>query len=286
MHHTGITRRDFGLLTLTAAVRPEPLTALQCIERLQKNLGIPWRTPTVDTFKAGDPGTPVHGIATTFMATLDVMQRAFTAGRNLVITHEPTFYSHEDQTAPLANDPVYRFKRDFIAANRMVVFRFHDHLHLRKPDFILAGIENAFAWQRFVDTDQAIDQRSYVLPPTTLGDVARHVQSRLGIRALRVVGDPQLPVTRAAINAGYTSFGAVQKLLGHADILIAGEMREWEGVEYTQDAISAGMKKGLILLGHQASEEPGMQLCADWLHTFIPEVPVEWIPTREPFWRA
>ncbi len=286
MHHTGITRREFGMLSAAATAAGEGLSARQCIERLQKNVGVTWRTPTVDTFKAGDPETPVRGIATTFMATLDVLQRASAAGRNLVITHEPTFYSHEDQTAMLADDPVYTFKRDFIAANRMVVFRFHDHLHLRKPDLILDGIERAFKWQRFVDSSQALGQRSYALPPTTLGDVARHVQSRLGIRALRVVGDPQLPVTRSAINAGYTSFGAVQKLLAHADVLIAGEMREWEGVEYTQDAVSAGMKKGLILLGHQVSEEPGMQLCADWLHSFIPEVPVEWIPSREPFWRV
>lgn len=28
-----------------------------------------------------------------------------------------------------------------------------------------------------------------------------------------------------------------------------------------------------------------MRLCADWLKTFIPEVPVDWIPAGDPFWR-
>jgi len=27
-----------------------------------------------------------------------------------------------------------------------------------------------------------------------------------------------------------------------------------------------------------------MKYCADWLRSFIPEVPIEFIPTPEPFW--
>ena len=45
------------------------LTARQVIERIQKNVGVAWRSQTVDTFKAGDPDTPVTGIAVTMMAT-------------------------------------------------------------------------------------------------------------------------------------------------------------------------------------------------------------------------
>jgi hypothetical protein len=28
-----------------------------------------------------------------------------------------------------------------------------------------------------------------------------------------------------------------------------------------------------------------MRVCADWLKTFISEVPVAWIPAGDPFWR-
>jgi len=87
----------------------------------------------VDTFKAGDPDTPVTGVATTMMATFDVLKRAASEGANLVITHEPTFYSHEDKTESLeeANDPVWREKENFIREHRIVVWRFHDHWHMR-----------------------------------------------------------------------------------------------------------------------------------------------------------
>ena len=37
-------------------------------------------------------------------------------------------------------------------------------------------------------------------------------------------------------------------------------------------------------LGHVVSEQGGMIYCADWLRSFISEVPIEFIPDREPFW--
>ena len=44
-----------------------------------------------------------------------------------------------------------------------------------------------------------------------------------------------------------------------------------------------GQKKGLIVIGLEASEEPGCGEVAAWLKSFISEVPVEWIPAGEPF---
>jgi len=120
-----------------AAQQARP-TAQALIDRIQKNVGVAWSTPTVDTFKAGDPSTPITGIAVTMMATLDVIQRAAASDKNLVITHEPTFYSHLDNTADLEkhNDAVLAEKQAFIRDHHMVVWRFHDHWHRRKPDGI------------------------------------------------------------------------------------------------------------------------------------------------------
>ena len=46
--------------------------------------------------------TSVRGIATSAMATLDVLKKAVSAGANLIITCEPTFYSKADTAAPAA----------------------------------------------------------------------------------------------------------------------------------------------------------------------------------------
>ena len=76
-------RKAFCLSSLlwaaSACAQTPTITAQQVIERIQKEVGVPWRAQTVDTFKAGDPNTPVTGVAVTMMATLDVLQRAAAA---------------------------------------------------------------------------------------------------------------------------------------------------------------------------------------------------------------
>jgi len=212
-----------------------------------------------------------------------VLQRAAKSGRNLVITHEPTFYNHEDDTKDFAADPVYAAKHAFIEKNNMVVWRFHDHWHARRPDGILTGMLDILGWEKYRDPENS---RLLVLPATSLASLARDVQKRLKVRTMRVIGDPAMPVSKVALNPAYANLQGVTGTLmrPEVDVLVVGESREWEGVEYAQDAIAAGMKKALIVLGHAISEENGMSECARWLKTFVTEVPVEFVPAGEPFW--
>ena len=78
--------------------------------------------------------------------------------------------------------------------------------------------------------------------------------------------------------------GEVGRPPADLDVLVIGEAREWELIEYAADTITSGKKKGLIVLGHIPSEQAGMINCANWLKTFITEVPIEFIPAPEPFW--
>lgn len=258
------------------------LTARQVIERIQKNVGVPWQKDTVDTFKAGDPETQVTGVATSFMATLDVLQRASASGKNLIITHEPTFYSHLDGIKDLTADPIFRVKRDFIAKNKLVVWRFHDHWHARQPDAIYIALAQLLGWEKYsVDKSQML----YALPPTTLEALARDMQTRLKTQALRVIGDPRIEVSKVALSPGAAGLRMQMELMPKADVYVCGEATEWEGIEYARDTIASGEKKGMIMAGHVVTEEPGMNLCAQWVKTLVPEVPVEWIPAGDPFWR-
>jgi putative NIF3 family GTP cyclohydrolase 1 type 2 len=279
MAGTGLATAAF----LSAQSSGSVITAGEVIDRIKKNVGIPWREQTVDRIIAGNPDTPVKGIATTMMATLDVVQRAAAAGRNLVITHEPTFYSHPDTVDQIANDATYQFKLDFMRRNNMVSFHFHDHWHGHKPDGIAAGMARELGWEKNVDPQ---NPRLFTFAPVPLVRFARDMESRLKIRTMRVVGDPQMPVTRAVASWGYVSQFPGIPLLARPDIdvLIVGETREWEVVEYAQDMITSGKKKALILLGHVVSEQAGMKYCAEWLKTFVSEVPIEFIPAAEPFW--
>jgi len=253
------------------------------IERIKANVGVPWRTQTVDNMIAGSAETRVKGIATTMMATLDVVQRAAAAGKNMVITHEPTYYSHQDRIDQLTSDATYQFKLDFLRKNDMAVFHFHDHWHARRPDGIAAGMARELGWERNADPQ---NPRQFTFPGTPLARLARDMQSRLKIRTMRVVGDPRLAVKRVAASWGNVSQFPGIPLLAQpeVDVLVVGETHEWELVEYAQDMIASGKKKALILMGHVVSEQSGMKLCAEWLRSFVTEVPIEFIAAAEPFW--
>lgn len=275
-----------GCTLLTSAAPASDLTAQQVVDRMKDHVGIPWGAgPTVDTFKDGDPNTPVQGVATCMMATFDVLKRAADQGANLIITHEPTFWGHLDSLEPMAaeNDAVLRAKRDFIKAHNMVIFRFHDHIHQMKPDMIVHGVAQALGWDNFRSADSEL---KYVLPETTLGELAADIARKLNIKTLRVTGDPATKVSRIGFSPGFSGFGVHRKLLqdDNVEVLVYGEAHEWETIEYMADAITAGRKKGLITMGHIPSEEAGMKECAVWLKTFVPEVPVHFVSTPEPFW--
>ncbi len=274
------------LLSTSAFAQNKVLTARQVIERVQAHVGVPWRSDTVDTFKAGNPDAPVTGIAVTMMATLDVLKRAAASGNNLIITHEPTFFNHLDKPDDLAegeNDPVLAEKRAFIEKHGLIIWRFHDHWHARKPDGIQAGMVHALGWEKFQDP---ANEHLFTMPRTTLAELAAAIRARLGIRAMRVVGDSGMEVTRVAMSPGAAGFGRETRTLEMKDVevLVVGETREWETVEYVADAVTEGKHKALIILGHIPSEQAGMEECTRWLKGFITEVPVNFVPSLEPFW--
>jgi putative NIF3 family GTP cyclohydrolase 1 type 2 len=284
----GMMYRIFLLSITTSAIlfgQPaSSLTAKQVIERIQAHVGVPWHAETVDTIKAGDPETRVAGIATTMMATYDVLVRAAAEGKNLIITHEPTFYSHLDHTDVFEkeHDAVWSDKQRFIKEHNLVVWRFHDHWHLMKPDGILTGVVRSLEWQKF---QNASEPALFVVPETTVEQLADQMKKRLGIHVLRYVGDPKMKITRVALSPGAGGPERHRRMLQRDDVevLAIGEVPEWETIEYVSDAASEGKKKALILLGHIPSEQPGMEYCAEWLKTFVSEVPVGFVPTREPF---
>lgn len=285
-----VSRRSFvaaGAATLMSAGlarRPKAgLTAQQVVARIQEKVGVPWRQTTVDTFKAGDPATVVTGIATTAMATLGVLQQAAAKGRNLIITHEPAFYTATDDPGPRATDPVYLAKKAFIEQHRLVIWRFSDHWLARQPSEFAHALAEALGWAAGRD---AANDRIYRIAPGTVGSVTAHVRDRLRISGgMRVVGRADLPVRRVLLSPGTTDLAGTVANLRDADLVLSGEPREWEAVEYVFDTASAGTPKALIAVGRVVSEEPGMRACAAWLRTLLPDVPVDAIAVGNPYWR-
>jgi len=270
-----------GLLaTVPALGQRKPITARQVVERIRDNLGIPWRYRTADTFKWGDPDAPITGITCTFTSTYRLLQQSAAAGNSFVITHEPTFWSADDVATGLRDDALFEQKMEFIDQNRMVVWRFHDHWHARRPDGISTGWNHRMGWDQYLSADQ----RTYVIPETTLEALAKEMESKLGVHSARMVGDPKLKVTRVGHGGHYIA--QCMAMAQSVDVVVGGEVREWETVEYFRDAAALGQKKGLIVLPHEGGEEAGMEECARWLKGFVTEVPIQFIASGDPFWIA
>jgi putative NIF3 family GTP cyclohydrolase 1 type 2 len=180
-------------------------------------------------------------------------------------------------------DPVYVGKNAFIEKHKLVVFRLTQHWNQRQPDPRAQGLAAAMSWSKYKVGDDAV---RYEVPAITLDALASDLKKRLGTRGgIRAIGDRAMTVRRIGLLPGYTTIQAAIAMLPTVDVIVAGEVQEWESATYAQDVAFAGVKKGFISIGRVVNEAPGMQICADWLKTFVPEVPIKFIAAGDPYWR-
>ncbi len=258
------------------------MTVREVIDLILKSIpGAPFNQ-TVDTIKAGDPGQLVKGIVTTMFATDAVIEKTAREGANFIIAHEPTFYNHLDETAWLEHDPVYGFKKELLQKNDIAVWRFHDYWHSHQPDGIRYGVMQSLGWEKKIDPHgSAIIE----LPATSLQEIITLLKKRLGIQMVKVIGDTNRLCSRIAILPGMAGGRMQIQMLQKEkpDLLICGELNEWETSEYIRDAQYQGIKTALVVTGHSLSEEPGMQWLVEWLQPQVPGIRVTHIPSGDPF---
>jgi putative NIF3 family GTP cyclohydrolase 1 type 2 len=180
-------------------------------------------------------------------------------------------------------DPVYAGKNEFLAKHKLVVFRLTHHWNQRKPDPRARGLAAAMNWMKYNAGDDGL---RYEIPAITLEALAGQLKKNLGTRGgVRAIGKRTMTVRRVGLLPGYTMIQASIAMLPDVDVIVAGEVQEWESATYAQDVAFAGLEKGFISIGRVVNEAPGMQVCADWLKTVIPEVPVSFISAGDPYWR-
>jgi hypothetical protein len=191
----------------------------------------------------------------------------------------------------MENDALYRMKRDFILTNNLVIYRFFDNWNARQPDAQLQGLAKALGWEKYYRPSGGVpwgaNNGFFEIPPTTLKATAQAIKKRLRMKSIRCGGDPDILVHKAGLSHGMYYLPDLRQLLAEpgVDLVVLGEP-QWENELslYNFDLRAAGIKKGMIVLGQEVSEEPGSGEMAAWLKTFVSEVPVQWIPSGEPSW--
>ncbi|MDB5127501.1 Nif3-like dinuclear metal center hexameric protein [Mucilaginibacter sp.] len=256
-------------------------TVQQVIDLIMKEVNLSPITNTVDTLKSGDAGQIVTGIVTTMFATVAVIEQAAKLNANFIIAHEPTFYNHTDNPDWVKDNAIVKQKQALLKKHNITVWRFHDYCHSLKPDAVAYGVVKKLNWLPYYKAGD----NTMNIPPVSLQQLVQHLKSSLGIAHLRIIGNLNQQCQRVTLMPGAPGG---QRQIGAAiaqkpDVLIVGEVAEWETAEYIRDAHLLGANISLIILGHNLSEDPGMEYFVDWLQPKLTGVKVTHIKSGDPF---
>lgn len=257
------------------------LTVQQIMDIILKEVpGAPFKE-TVDTFKSGSGDQQVTGIVTTMFPTIDIIQKTAGLGANFIIAHEPSFYNHTDDRNYVKENSVLQKKLELLHQHGIAVWRFHDYWHSVKPDGIQQGVLRKTGWLQYAKEDAV----NFKIPRQSLKEIVSHLKSSLGISEVRVIGDPSQSCSAVSLLPG--AWGGERQIetaeKHQPDVLICGEVHEWETAEYVRDRRSFGLSTALIILGHAQSEEPGMEYLVDWLGPKIPGIKITHLESGNPF---
>lgn len=232
---------------------------------------------TVDTLKAGSRDIKVTGIVTTMFATVEVIRKAISINANFIIAHEPTFYSHTDETKWLESDDVYQYKLALLKQHNITVWRNHDYIHHLVPDGVLVGMVDQLGWKKYEGTPPYVFNFNQT---PKLSGLIKELKGKLDIKMVRYIGNLNQQCKKVLFMegaaGGKTQISAISKI--KPDVVICGEISEWETAEYVRDARAKGDQLALIVLGHIASEEAGSEFMLKWLKSNFPKIKSIHIP--------
>ena len=240
---------------------------------------------TCDGVKSGNTMLECTGIATTCVATVNVIRSAIERNINLIITHEPVFYSHMDDTSWLENiHETYDEKRELLEKHGIVVWRDHDHIHAHQPDRIYYGIMKELEWEAYVKGDKN-KPVYYELPSTTARELGLYLKDKLGLNGVRMIGNLDAVISKVMCCGHLFPRKAEEDKLNmflEADVLIPLEVIDWTVLNYARDAGQLGKAKAVINVGHFNWEEMGMKYAVNWLSQLVKQqVPVTFIPSSD-----
>lgn len=242
--------------------------------------GAPFKQ-TVDTLKSGSEANTVTGIVTTMFTTIQVIEEAAKLKANFIIAHEPTFYNHLDDVNTTTENLLVKKKQALLLKYGITVWRFHDYWHACKPDGIQYGFMKKMDWLPYFKSREEL----VILPTLTLQSLIDQLKHKLGIEKLRFIGDLSQSFTQVAVLPGSWGGKNQMQILESLkpEVIIVGELQEWETAEYIRDVHLTGSSTALIVLGHAVSEEPGMEYLVEWLKPKLPGLSITHIASGNPF---
>jgi len=220
----------------------------------------------------GSPETAVKAVLVTWMADTAALRKAIAGRCNVVLCHEPPFYSEKNELPP------YRWLN---AVNDCAEQSWHPNRQRRalieKHGLTLLqchyGLDRFPIYESFVEAlgltapgkDRGWEQVYRLPKPMTVAALTKLVKERLGIAGtVRVAGDSRRKVRRVVslwggLGLNVNLYWLRQGIAHGADVAVAGEMDEF----LMRFAAEAGIP--VIETSHQLSEEIGLGRYAEVL---------------------
>ena len=235
-----------------------------------------------DGVKAGDPNAEVSKIAVCMFPTVKVLRQAAEWGAKLLVTHEPLYFKHMDEHA---EEPVEAEKRAIAEKAGLTVYRYHDHAHREKPDRIIKGVVRAMDPKGSVEIPEKNKARIIPEKPVSPRALARELEKKLDLKHIRIAGAADVPCSRVSVMVGSprTDLQLEELQCDLCEVLVTGEVCEWQLCEYARDAAELGRKKAVLILGHAGSEREGMKDFAEELARLFPETRVTYFDCGEAY---
>ncbi len=216
---------------------------------------------TVDRIFTGDGDREVTRVATCMVITPSVLRAALAWGAEMIITHEPTFRGDSEEYVDAAP---YRYKRELLEKNGIVVLRWHDSPHYGDIDYVSRALIKRMRWNGEFDGKFVF---TFNEPKSPL-EIAKDIRAGFGIKEPRIIGRRDGEVKKVGIQLGQRAMSVFTDMLHNdIDLTIAGEMCEWYCGEPIRDMAEIGMQKSIIVLGHAGSEKDAMADLADRINS-------------------
>lgn len=221
--------------------------------------GPDFETPgTVDCFKFGDRERTVRKVATCLTATPNVLRRAKELGADLIISHEPTYYTHVDEIHP---SPLVDLKVAAVKEANIPLCRYHDHMHFAADDMIALGFLDTMGWKGEFDGDRVFTLDKTMSPL----EIVRDIEAKTGVAHCRIIGARGGEVKKIGLFLGHRGgecWNAFKNGESDLQLAIGGEWCEWADGEPIRDAAQFGLQLTAVIMGHAGSERDGMKYLA------------------------
>jgi len=276
-------RRNFiantGLSALALGFTADyTLREIQTAQDLQDYLRSLYKVkePSVDRIVIGTADTRIMKIGTAWMPYFSTLKKAVAGGVNVMVVHEPTFYTHWDldkKVGDFYNSPspakdqyveAVEEKRRWIEEHNLVIIRSHD-----VPDILKnIGIPYGFGQALGFTNNEIIAAKDYYIVYKTAPSRADEVAKRVSLKlkelnqpGVAFYGDPSKIVTSIGLGTGCISDPQqYAELKPDLVIGIDDTIRTWIQTTFAEDTGNP-----LIVVNHGTSEEMGMRLLSEHL---------------------